>query len=351
LKTKHHSALCILHSAFILGSLTLFTSSLRAPGQTVWSKALSFDGVNDHVLGGAVNVSNIFDATTNHLDGKLVNGPLWTNSTVPPFAINADVTHQTIEGFGGAIAFFNNWLAAHPYEQEIYTNIFSGLNLGILRLGNWFRYQGVADFDPATREIVSNANRILGRPLTIQMSSWAPPAFLKSNGTTGNGGTLIKTNGVFAYTNFANYWYDALMWYKTNGIVPSYISIQNEPDFAAGWDSCVFHPTEDTVEGTHYASYAKALEATYQRLTNLPAPPKILGPEVVGLLYNRVQNYAATMNPSQLYGIHDALGSELDAGDLCRAQPLQPVRRHQWPAHLSVRQLLPLVRLLRRLKH
>ena len=155
------------------------------------------------------------------------------------------------------------------------------------------------------------------------MSSWAPPAFLKSNGTTGNGGTLIKTNGVFAYTDFANYWYDSLMWYKTNGIVPSYISIQNEPDFAAGWDSCVFHPTEDTVGGTDYASYAKALEATYQRLTNLPAPPKILGPEVVGLLYNRVQNYAATMNPDYLYGVahhlYDGLSSADDLQDEMRA--------------------------------
>jgi glucuronoarabinoxylan endo-1,4-beta-xylanase len=223
--------------------------------------------------------------------------------TIAVGEIDATVTHQTIEGFGGAVAFYNNWITAHPYKLELYTNMFKGLNLGILRLGNWFRYQGVVNFDPDTKDIVANANRILGRSVPIQMSSWAPPAFLKSNGTTGNGGTLASTNGSFVYTNFANYWYDSLMWYKTNGIVPGYISIQNEPDWAADYDSCVFHPTEDTVNGTNYASYAKALDATYRRLTNLPVPPKLLASEVLGIGYNQVQNYAATMNSNHFYGL------------------------------------------------
>ncbi|MGO8836646.1 MAG: carbohydrate binding domain-containing protein [Limisphaerales bacterium] len=221
----------------------------------------------------------------------------------PVGVIDTTVTHQTIEGFGGAVAFYNNWVTAHPYKQELYTNMFKGLNLGILRIGNWFRYQGVVNFDPDTTDIVSNANRILGRSLPIEMSSWSPPAFLKSNGTTGNGGTLSSTNGNFAYTNFANYWYDSLLWYKTNGIVPGYVSIQNEPDWAASYDSCVFHPTEDTVNGTNYASYTQALDATYRRLTNLPAPPKLLAPEVLGIGYNDVQNYAATMNSNSFYGL------------------------------------------------
>jgi glucuronoarabinoxylan endo-1,4-beta-xylanase len=254
-----------------------------------------------------------------YADDFIVDAPV----TSPVGVVDATVTHQTIEGFGGAVAFYNGWVTAHPYKQEIYTNMFKGLNLGILRLGNWFRYQGTVNFDPDTAEIVSNANRILGRSVPIQMSSWSPPAFLKSNGTTGNGGTLAKTNGVFAYSNFANYWYDSLMWYKTNGIVPTHISIQNEPDWAADYDSCVFHPTEDTVNGTNYASYSLALDATYQRLTNMTSPPKILAPEVLGIGYNEVQNYAATMNSNSFYGVahhlyHGGSASSADSfiGDL-----------------------------------
>ena len=217
--------------------------------------------------------------------------------------LNPAGTHQTIEGFGGALAFYQNWLTAHPYKQEIYTNIFTGLNLSMLRLGNWFRYQGTVNFDPNATDIVSNANRIFGYSVPIEMSSWSPPASLKSNGTVGNCGTLATNSGGFVYRDFANYWYDSLLWYKTNGVVPTWVSIQNEPDFAAGYDSCVFHPTEDTVNGTNYASYAKALDATYQRLTNLPSPPKLLGPEVVGIGYNDVQNYATTMNSNSFYGV------------------------------------------------
>src|SRR5204862_4524050 len=79
--------------------------------------------------------------------------------------------------------------------------------------------------------------------------------------------------------------------------------IQNEPDFTAGYDSCVFHPTEDTVNGTNYASYSKALDTTFQRLTNLPSPPKILAPEVVHIHFNDLLNYAATMNSNSFYGV------------------------------------------------
>jgi glucuronoarabinoxylan endo-1,4-beta-xylanase len=215
--------------------------------------------------------------------------------------VDTTKTYQTIEGLGGATAFFANWISDHPYKKEIYTNAFAGLNLSMLRLGNWFRYTNGPDI-PAF-DIVSNANRILGHPVQVEMSSWSPPAFLKSNGQVANGGTLAVTNGGFVYTNFANYWYDSLQSYRSNGISPTWISIQNEPDWTATYDSCVFHPTEDTVSGTSYASFSKALDATFQRLTNLTSPPKILAPEVLGIGFNDVQNYAATMNANSFYGI------------------------------------------------
>jgi len=39
---------CTVH-AVLLAALTLFTATPRAPAQTVWTNALSFDGVNDYV--------------------------------------------------------------------------------------------------------------------------------------------------------------------------------------------------------------------------------------------------------------------------------------------------------------
>jgi len=215
--------------------------------------------------------------------------------------IDPTKTYQTIEGLGGATAFYASWISDHPYKQEIYTNAFAGLNLSMLRLGNWFRYTN--GLDTPAFDLVSNANRILGHSIPVMMSSWAPPAFLKSNQQTGNGGTLVFTNGGYAYTNFAQYWYDSLLTYRSNGVSPTWISIQNEPDFIAGYDSCRFDPSEDTVNGTNYASYSKALDATFQRLTNLTSPPKILAPEVVGIGFNDVQNYAATINATAMQGV------------------------------------------------
>ena len=247
---------------------------------------------------------------------NLDNGTDGTPPPPPPPAtstIDSTRIYQTIEGLGGAIAFFNNWVTAHPFRLEIYTNAFAGLNLSMLRLGDWFRYQGASNFDPDAPGFVSNANRVLGHPVPVLMSSWAPPAFLKSNGQVGNGGTLVVTNGGFAYTNFAKYWYDSIQAYQSNGVSPTWISIQNEPDFAASYDSCVFHPNEDTVNGTNYASYSKALDAVFQRLTNLPSPPRILAPEVVGLGFNDVQNYAGTMHSNSFYGVaHHLYGGSSD---------------------------------------
>ncbi len=250
------------------------------------------------------NIANVFV----HIWGAGIVGPstLWVDNIqfVGPavisgtVAINATNKHQTIQGFGGATVFYNNWITDHPYCQEILTNAFAGLNLSMLRLGNGFSYQTNLNFDPVDTEIVSNASRILGRPVPVEMSSWSPPAFLKSNTNVNNGGTLIQTNGGFAYTNFANYWYDSLAAYASNGIAPQWISIQNEPDFTAGYASCRFDPTETT-----NASYAKALTATWQRLTNMASPPKLLAPEVLGIGYNDVQNYAATMNTNNFYGV------------------------------------------------
>ena len=249
------------------------------------------------------------DVFLDNLQITMANASTGSSTNAATASINPQVIYQTIEGIGGAVAFYNGWVPAHPYKLGIYTNAFAGLNLSMLRLADWYRYNDAA-FQSQNGEgwvagdIVSNANRVLGHPVPVYMSSWSPPALLKSNGQVGNGGTLIMTNGSFAYTNFAQYWYDSLQAYKSIGVSPTWISIQNEPDWVAGYDSCILHPTEDTVNGTNYASYSKALDATYQLLTNLPSPPKLLGPEPVHIAYNDLQNYAATMNSNSFYGVN-----------------------------------------------
>ena len=93
--------------------------------------------------------------------------------------IDTSKTYQTIEGLGAATAFYDGSLTAHPYKQEIYTNAFAGLNLSMLRLGDWYSYQTpVAGFDSVATEIVANATRVLGHPIQVYMSSWSPPRWV-----------------------------------------------------------------------------------------------------------------------------------------------------------------------------
>ena len=316
-----------------LGTVTNVTVNLNAIGGPSAASLLPSSGnvyTNTFsVPTGAPPGTAILAATaTDTTPLKGTGQAIFTILTRQTGTIDSTKTFQTIEGLGGAVAFWGGNLTGHPYKMEIYTNAFAGLNLSMLRLGDWYRYQTpLLGFDGVASEVVANANRVLGHPVQVYMSSWAPPAFLKSNGQTGNGGTLIYTNGGFDYAGFAQYWYDSINAYKTNGVNLTWISIQNEPDWVAGYDSCIFHPTEDTVNGTNYASYSKALDAVHQELATLPSPPKILAPEVVHIAYNDLASYAATLNGNSFYGINYHLYGG-DNSDLSSSTNVFPNKPH-----------------------
>jgi glucuronoarabinoxylan endo-1,4-beta-xylanase len=234
-------------------------------------------------------------------------------SAMPPSvkAVTATVdtgrTHQTIEGFGAATAYYQNWIARHPNKKALYDTFFQGLNLSILRLQNAYRPAKGPDFANDAADIVQGAAASLGHPIRIMMSSWGPPADLKSNHDERHGGTLAQENGAFVYDKFAGYWADSLAAYKRIGIAPTWVSIQNEPDWKADWESCLFKPHETTDEkGMAYAGYDKALDAVARRLRSLPKAPKLLGPETLGLDGGSVQNYLGPKDSAtigSLYGV------------------------------------------------
>ncbi len=247
--------------------------------------------------------------TVSELDGYGPENPRPAAAT-----IDATDAFQTIEGIGGAVCFYNGWFPAHPAWEEIADHAFSGLNLSMLRLGNWWR--GTDGEDTATYEIVAEAQERLGESLPILMSSWSPPAYLKSNGEVGNGGTLIQVDGNYDYQGFAEYWRDSLADYASHGIVPTWVSIQNEPDWTASYDSCRFNPTEAPWNGENFASYALALEAVHAELqASMPSPPKLLGPGCVGLYGNTgaYRDYIDAMDPDHYYGTaHHLYGGSTD---------------------------------------
>lgn len=214
-------------------------------------------------------------------------------------------THQTIRGFGGSLAYYENWLTAHPKKSEIYDALFNELSLDILRLRN------AHDYDPGmverATEFVQAAESSSGRPIKVLSTSWGPPGWLKNNNDRKNGGSLRYTtnNGAveFDYHGFAGWWYSSLDEYNANGIYPDFISIQNEPDYTATWESCRLDPTETINSSDTIAGYNKALDAVYDTIQNRTEVPKILAPETIGIGYNAVEKYCNAMDLSKIHAI------------------------------------------------
>jgi glucuronoarabinoxylan endo-1,4-beta-xylanase len=252
----------------------------------------------------------------------------------PYVEIDLSNLRQEIVGFGASIAFYNNWLTAHPNKEAIYKLFFDpvdGLGASILRVQNNFSYSTVSAFDPDTFEEVQRANLYRGAPITVLMSSWTPPASLKANNNTNCAGgsdpgcTLAKKNGSYVYSDYAKYWYDSLVAYRAYGVAPNYVSLQNELDFTPSYVGCRFNPTEAPANGGSYASYTTALDTTYKLVQGLTDPPTLVGPETFGIGYGNIQGFLAALNPAEIGAVahHLYTGGNSSSPDSFNSSMLQ----------------------------
>jgi glucuronoarabinoxylan endo-1,4-beta-xylanase len=246
--------------------------------------------------------------------------------------IDTTAMHQTLVGFGAATAYQAYLLSGRT--DDIFKVLFVDSGLDILRLGNWYQNQNSTNTtsttpfgDYAEVQIVQKAAAARGgTPPKILMSSWTPPAYLKSNGMTrppfnsgsgGTAGTLIQSGGAYAYADFADWWVRSLQAYAAQGVAPDYISIQNEPDFfTPSWETCLWGSSEGaTLEGIATAGYGQAVDAVYNAIaaSSLATRPIIVGPETTGFRDNVVQKYLSGLDLAQLGGIaHHLYGTTED---------------------------------------
>ena len=268
---------------FLDGTTSLGSASLS--GSVATLSVSSFAPSSTHSLTASFSGSSSFAASTSTIVTLTIGAAPTPVTITAHSSFSFSVPNQTIAGFGGAEAFYLNYLDSHPNQSQIYTALFdpvNGLGLTFLRLQNlYYQYNGsnASSFDPDTPQVVKAANTAHGSNLTLLMSSWSPPASIKSNGSVNNGGTLNTVSGGYNYAGFAQFWYNSLVAYAALGVTPSYISIQNEPDFTATYASCRFNPTEATFQGTNYAGYDKAFAAVYSEVQGVTSPPKLIGPE------------------------------------------------------------------------
>ncbi|MES2463842.1 MAG: hypothetical protein V4671_25005, partial [Armatimonadota bacterium] len=230
--------------------------------------------------------------------------PAPTPATV---TVNTGALRQPIYGFGGSQTYAGESLADFPKQEAVYKALFQDLKIDIYRLRNYHDYPGQqAKFERVTRDFAQGAlkwgsdpgTRGGKPPVRLMFTSWSPPPALKSNNSisgrsdgTDKGqpsGTLKRdAGGKYVYGAFADWWLQSLQKFKAlSGVYPTYIALQNELDFAATYDGCVFLPTEGTTAaGIPLAGYDTALTTVSRRLTAAlgTQSPKIVGPETFSL--------------------------------------------------------------------
>ena len=247
------------------------------------------------------------------------------NITVDPTA-----TAQKIVGFGAGAAYYQSWITAmsSSMQKDFYDTAFTGLNLSLLRIGNWKQEDTTSI--AADVAIVKAGKQRRGNNLKIEMSSWSAPGRLKPSGSVnGNQGhsksdKTLKTSssdpyGKFVYSEFAHWWKTSLQAYEQMGITPDYISLQNEPDMEADYEETLFDPTEGEIAG-----YKQALQAVRDSISTLANPPKIIGPEPLGIGYSNFEKYAKALDDQNLDGYAYHLYHAGDGNDNSGTNYLNP---------------------------
>lgn len=241
-------------------------------------------------------------------------------------SVDTRTLHQTLAGFGAAVAYGEGEITTHPKKAALYKTIFADLGLDVLRLRLPNGGTGDADLT-TTSALLAAAEASLGRMPTVILTSWSPPANLKANNgltCSGNPGTctLAKDGmGGYNYSGFADYWRKGLDPYVSAGITPDFIGIQNNPDWyptaTEVGEACVFLPVEGTTTVTvagnpvnvSYPGFAEAQAATVSALSDLAKPPKILAPETAD--FSKVGDYISVLDASSF----DALAHHLYSVD------------------------------------
>ena len=170
--------------------------------------------------------------------------------TLPRGSVNWWSTQQTIDGFGVSQAadVYARDLYEHGARDQIMDLMFSrdkGIGMSILRceVGNGLNMPtinpepGVWDytaFEPEQWVIREAKNRGVEK---IMSTVWSPPYWMKTNRKLTNGGWLKKE----CYQDYATYLANYIKAYSYyHGVKIDAISICNEPEYAAFWQSCLW---------------------------------------------------------------------------------------------------------------
>ena len=168
-----------------------------------------------------------------------------------------------MDGFGEADVWQGSSSTA---MQTLLWDPVNGIGLNLLRVGidgtsGSANIMGAAGYADGTACVKFNGNAC-----KVWAAPWSPPASMKDNNNVNNGGHLNSAS----YAAWAKILAAFPAFYKSHGGVDLYaISAQNEPDFTASYQSCIFNSSQMT-------AWVKVLGPA---LAALSPPVKVLAAE------------------------------------------------------------------------
>ena len=252
-----------------------------------------------------------YQVAINNLAGHLTSAAATlTVSSHPTVTVNWSDVHQQIDGFGASSAATGDGITNS--EADLFWSTTSGVGLSLLRvqIENNGTYPNLATMQKAE-----------DRGVKIWGSPWSPPGSMKSNGSTTNGGSLLAGD----YQAYANYLSSYVLGLKNSyGISLYALSIQNEPDYTATWQSCLWTGQQfhDFLRNNLLPTFAKN-----------GVTAKIIMPEESGWKFDRA---TATLNdPVTAAGVSIIAGHNYD-GAAAATYPLgQNQGKHLWETEVS----------------
>jgi len=171
-------------------------------------------------------------------------GGMYVGTKTPGTAQTGDITvdpgktYQVVDGFGEADVWQGSSSTA---MQTLLWDPVNGIGLNLLRVGidgtsgstNIMGAAGYADGQACVK--------YAGSDCKVWAAPWSPPASMKDNNNVNNGGHLNSAS----YSAWAKVLAAFPAFYKSHGGVDLYaISAQNEPDFVASYQSCIFNSSQ-----------------------------------------------------------------------------------------------------------
>jgi glucuronoarabinoxylan endo-1,4-beta-xylanase len=213
---------------------------------------------------------------------------------------------QRMDGFGASDRSVS---ALTDAQADLFFSPTSGIGLSMLRVGISQNGDKISAY--------SNATKAAARGAIVWGAPWSAPGAWKTNGTTTNGGHLLPA--------YYDAWASRLAGFASvlqqNAGVPLYgLSVQNEPDWTASWDSMLYTSQE-------MVDFIKVLGP---KLAALNPRPKLIMPEVAGW-YNAWGFSSAVLGDSTAAPYLDILAAHQYGGVSAPQTTARPI----WQGEMS----------------